>query len=143
MPDTGRPSKLTPAAKERVLQALGLGNTRAHAAAYAGIDAATLRRWMVRGRDETEGSHTEFRQAVLAAESRAQMMATGCIAKAIRDGNWKAAAWIDALDCNDDGELRLADPIYLINYLFKMGPQPPEPLDMPGLDPTPDGLSCL
>ena len=94
MPDTGRPSKLTPAAKEKVLQALGLGNTRAHAAAYAGIDAATLRRWMGRGRDEKEGSYTQLRQAVLQAESRAQMLATGCIAKAIRDGDWKAAAWM-------------------------------------------------
>ncbi len=94
MAENGRPSKLTPEVQEKVLQALGLGNTRAHAAVYAGVGERTFRRWMAEGQEEGEGPYTELRQAVLAAESRAQMLATGCIAKAIRDGDWKAAAWM-------------------------------------------------
>ncbi len=94
MAENGRPSKLTPEVQEKVLQALGLGNTRGHAAVYAGVGERTFRRWMAEGQEEGEGPYTELRQAVLAAESRAQMLATGCIAKAIRDGDWKAAAWM-------------------------------------------------
>lgn len=94
MAENGRPSRLTPEVQEKVLQALGLGNTRAHAAAYAGVGERTFRRWMSEGQEEGEGPYAELRQAVLAAESRAQMMAMGAIAKAIRDGDWKAAAWM-------------------------------------------------
>jgi len=93
MPDNGRPSKLTPEIQEKIVQALVLGNHRQDAAAYAGIDATTFRRWLIRGLQEKEGPHAEFRQAVLEAEARAKITAMGCITKAARDGDWKAAAW--------------------------------------------------
>ena len=94
MPDAGRPSKLTPQVTEQLVQALRLGNSCKHSAIYAGIDEATLRRWMARGRVEREGPHAELNKAVIEAEAKAQIVAMGCITKAIRDGDWKAATWL-------------------------------------------------
>ena len=45
-----------------------------------------------------------------------------------------------AVDGNDDEQIDLADPIYLLNALFQGGPPPVAPNDC-GTDPTP-GLSC-
>ena len=64
MAEAGRPSKLTPEVQEKLVQALGIGNTRTQAAAYAGIDSSTLWRWMARGRTEEDGLHAELRRAV-------------------------------------------------------------------------------
>ena len=49
----------------------------------------------------------------------------------------------DALDANDDGQLDIADAIYVLNYLFIAGPAMPPPFPEPGLDPTADGLGCF
>ena len=48
---------------------------------------------MARGRVEREGSYAELHEAVLAAEARAKITSMGCITKAARDGDWRAAAW--------------------------------------------------
>jgi len=40
-------------------------------------------------------------------------------------------------DVNDDDVLDITDPIYLLNYLYLGGPQPPEPFQEEGPDPTP------
>ena len=93
MPEMGRPTKLEPEVQERIVQALLLGNHRQDAAEYAGIHPATLRRWLLRGFEEQEGPYVAFRKAVLEAEARAKITAMGCITKAARDGDWKAAAW--------------------------------------------------
>jgi hypothetical protein len=93
MAEEGRPSKLTPEIQERVVQALTLGNHRQDAAAYVGLHPRTLRRWLLRGLDETEGPYADFLRAVVEAEARAKITAMGCITKAARDGDWKAAAW--------------------------------------------------
>ena len=47
----------------------------------------------------------------------------------------------DACDSNDDGQLNMADSVYLLNWLFKFGPVPsaPGPFD-DGADPTEDNL---
>lgn len=94
MADTGRPTDLTPPVREKILQALSLGNSRKQAAAFAGIGESTFRRWLQRGREEPEGVFREFRESVLEAEARAQIAAMACVTKAIRDGDWKAAAWM-------------------------------------------------
>ncbi|NRA75242.1 MAG: hypothetical protein HRU16_04815, partial [Planctomycetes bacterium] len=49
----------------------------------------------------------------------------------------------DSGDCNDDGGLNLADPIFLLSYLFiPNSPQPPPP-ERCGVDLTPsDALEC-
>jgi len=48
----------------------------------------------------------------------------------------------DANDANDDGEVSISDPSYLLNFLFIGGPPPPPPFDEPGEDPTDDDLGC-
>ena len=48
----------------------------------------------------------------------------------------------DAADVNDDAVLDIADPIFLLQFLFIGGPTPPEPTWIPGTDPTPDRLDC-
>lgn len=48
-----------------------------------------------------------------------------------------------ALDTNDSGKLNIADPIYLLNFLFSGGPTIPEPFESCGDDPTPDGIECV
>ncbi len=96
MPDPGRPTKLTPAIQEKIVQALSIGSYRGDAAEYAGIDPKTLRRWLVRGIQEPESEYGDFRSAVLEAESRAKVTAMSCITKASRGGDWKAAAyWLE------------------------------------------------
>ena len=47
-----------------------------------------------------------------------------------------------ALDANDDGRVDIADGVWLANYLFTGGPPPPPPFPNPGIDPTPDPLTC-
>ncbi len=96
MPDNGRPSKLTPEIQEKIVQALSIGTYRKDAAEYAGIDAATLYRWMLRGAREKDSAYADLRTAVLEAESRAKITAIGSITKAMRNGDWRAAAyWLE------------------------------------------------
>lgn len=80
-----RPLKYSPQRVEAILGALRLGNTRAAAAAYAGVDDETLRRWMPR--------FPEFRAAVVKAEADAEVRAVAEIRQAYQAGNWTAAAW--------------------------------------------------
>jgi hypothetical protein len=49
----------------------------------------------------------------------------------------------DACDANDDGRLDLSDTMYLLQWLFLRGPQPPAPgIIERGVDPTDDMLQC-
>ena len=48
----------------------------------------------------------------------------------------------DAIDVNDDGELDIADPVYLLLNLFAGGAAIPEPVDWCGEDPTLDAIDC-
>ena len=48
----------------------------------------------------------------------------------------------DACDSNDNGQIDLADAIYLLNYIFTAGLLPPAPFIEKGLDQTPEGLGC-
>ena len=75
MREPGRPSKLTLDVQEKIIQALHLGNHRKHAAAYAGIDETTLRRWMARGRNPSDEAYAAFREAVEQAEAKANQSA--------------------------------------------------------------------
>ena len=50
----------------------------------------------------------------------------------------------DAADADDNGALDMADPIYLLRFLFQGGaPVPPPGVQEIGPDPTPDALGCL
>lgn len=49
----------------------------------------------------------------------------------------------DACDADDTGRLDVTDAIYVLNWLFLAGPQPPAPGPFePGEDPTEDDLDC-
>jgi hypothetical protein len=49
-------------------------------------------------------------------------------------------ACLEAADGDDDGAVRITDPVYLLSYHFYGGNPPPEPFRCCGLDPTPDSL---
>ena len=52
---------------------------------------------------------------------------------------------MDVLDVNDDGQIDIADGVYLLSYLFKNGPEPSAPFTAPGQDGVSDflpGLAC-
>ena len=49
----------------------------------------------------------------------------------------------DAGDVNDDGNFDVSDPIYLFNYLFVMGAEPPAPFGECGHDASADDLECI
>jgi hypothetical protein len=47
-----------------------------------------------------------------------------------------------SVDANDSGQLDIADPIYLLDYLFGTKISPPAPFPEPGYDETEDALIC-
>ena len=47
-----------------------------------------------------------------------------------------------AADVDDDGEITLGDAVRLLLYLFLGASEPPAPFGIPGLDDTPDDLTC-
>ncbi len=49
---------------------------------------------------------------------------------------------LDAADFDDNGKVQIGDPVGLLSWLFGSGAPPAPPADLPGTDPTPDGLSC-
>jgi hypothetical protein len=49
---------------------------------------------------------------------------------------------MDSADANDEGDVDLADAVYLLSYLFAHGPLPPPPFLACGEDPTDDSLDC-
>lgn len=48
----------------------------------------------------------------------------------------------DALDANDDGAFNIADPLFLLDYLFSGGTPISDPSGVCGEDPTVDNLTC-
>lgn len=49
----------------------------------------------------------------------------------------------DACDANDDGKINLADAVFVMNYQFKFGPEPPAPFPDQGSDETIDDPTGL
>ena len=49
----------------------------------------------------------------------------------------------EQLDANDDGQVNIADPIYIRSWGFILGPEPPPPFPACGSDPTPDLIDCI
>lgn len=49
----------------------------------------------------------------------------------------------DAFDVNDDGDVNVADTIFLLSFLQEQEEEPPPPYPNPGRDPTPDTLGFL
>ncbi|MGI8552841.1 MAG: hypothetical protein ACR2PL_18945 [Dehalococcoidia bacterium] len=82
---SGRKSKYTPEAVEKLTHAIALGATYKLAANYAGIDYDTLRVWR-----ETKPA---FSVALKEAEGKATMGWLRKVEEAAEAGVWQAAAW--------------------------------------------------
>ena len=100
------PTKFTRARSEVVLELLGAGALRTHAARVAGVDPATLYRWLVRGRKALPGSRSRaFSDAVAEAEEDPRL------------GALKA-----------EHERRLDNPVLAFRWLERRGEFAPEPV---------------
>lgn len=69
----GRPSKLTPEVKARLVQAIEAGNYYEAACGYAGITYTTFRNWMIKGENAKSGMYREFFEAITRAETVAEV----------------------------------------------------------------------
>lgn len=70
----GRPSKLTPATRQRILDLLKLAHSQDDAAILAGIGTRTMTRWLARGRQATSGEYYEFWRDVELAASEGKSL---------------------------------------------------------------------
>lgn len=86
----GRPSKLTPEVKKRLLDAIRAGNYYEAACQYAGISYATFWRWMQQGENAKSGQYRDFREAIIAAEAEAEVRMVAQWQAQIPD-DWRAA----------------------------------------------------
>ena len=87
----GRPSKLSPARRERFCELLREGNYLETAAYASGIHPSTVYNWLDAGALENTGAHHLFFEAVKKAAALAEIDALK-IAKA-GGNNWQSAAW--------------------------------------------------
>lgn len=107
-----RPTKLTPAVEELILDALRKGNTRTAAAEYVGIPRETLSRWMARS--------VTFRHAVTRAEAEAEVHAVDALRDGYDDGDWRAAlAWLERRRHDDWGRRDRLDLVATIRILAR------------------------
>lgn len=84
----GRPTKLSPVAREQILASLRGGSPRGLAARYAGLGEATFYRWL----SDPRPAFREFREAVERAEAEAEHAAVAAVRSAMTR-HWRAAAW--------------------------------------------------
>jgi transposase len=85
-----RPTKLTDAVTERIVQAIRAGNYPEPAARAAGISASTYYRWIARGQQERSGVFRDFAEAVARAEGESEVHAVAVIRRAMTE-DWRAA----------------------------------------------------
>ena len=90
---SAKKSKLTTARAKRICDALAVGATLQSAAEYAGIHRDTLRHWIQKGERMHRGIYARLAEDVYEAQGRAKVAALATIARASKDGDWKAAAW--------------------------------------------------
>jgi len=83
-----RTTKQTPAAIDRLVEAVELGATWELAAAAAGVDVSTVHRW------HADESNREFCDRLKRAEAVGALAALRSIHEAAVGGTWQAAAWL-------------------------------------------------
>ena len=81
---TGRPTKRTPEAHSRIIQAIKMGATRRLAALYAGMSETAFYEW--------QAEEVEFAESIKAAEASRSLRWLATIEKA-SELSWQAAAW--------------------------------------------------
>ena len=89
----GRPNKLTSDVKAALIGAIGQVAHRSTAAAIAGIDQKTLRRWLHQGQaEDAKEPFISFAMDFLKAEAEVEMRLTRTVVQA-SDRDWHAGAW--------------------------------------------------
>jgi transposase len=89
----GRPTKLTPAVHATIVEAVARGSYLETAAALAGLDPATVRRWVKRGADEPESAYGRLADAIRQAQAESEDRDLAALAAAADGGVWQARAW--------------------------------------------------
>ena len=101
----GRPSELTPEVEESLLKNIRAGVPIQTAAIAVGISRQTFHNWMKRGSDEayriskgeklraSEEKFFYFFDTVMRAKEEAKAGHIAVVAKAGREGDWRASAW--------------------------------------------------
>jgi hypothetical protein len=89
----GQNTKLTPEVRDKIIEAIKIGNYQETAAAYAGISQSSFYAWLERGRNEPGSIYSEFLEAVEKAKAQSEVRDVTLIEKAATDGSWQAAAW--------------------------------------------------
>lgn len=87
-----RPTKLTPEAQKKIVQAISVGATYKLAAQYGGVSYKTFNDWMQKGEAAKTGQYREFCNAVKEAEGTAGVKWLAVIDQAAAK-SWQAAAW--------------------------------------------------
>lgn len=87
----GRLTKLTSERHKKICDLLRAGNTRTCAAGAAGVEPLTFRNWYAKGEREQSGPFFTFFTDAARAEHEAEAMYVTVIAKAAKDGDWRAA----------------------------------------------------
>lgn len=91
-PGPGKRPGLTKGVMKKFIAALEAGGYLQDAADYAGIGRSTANLWMAKGR-AGEAGYVDFVEAVERAQAGAIAKDLEAIAKAAKDGDWRAAAW--------------------------------------------------
>lgn len=89
----GRPTKLNEKLHTEIVTLIENGNYLETAACAAGVDVATVRRWLKRGARAASGPYAEFCAAVKTAEAIAEARSLRRIRSAAINGVWQADAW--------------------------------------------------
>ena len=87
-----RPSKLTPAVRAALVDALRAGHYQEQAARLAGISPSTFYDWKDRG-ESGEQPYSEFLEAIERARAEAEDLYLRIVRTAAEKGTWQAAAW--------------------------------------------------
>lgn len=91
---TGRPTKMTPEAQAKIVEALESGNFRVTACKSAGVSMRTFNDWLLLGKKRPRGKFGRFRHAVLDAESKAEIRAVKLLMAASENDPKHAAWWL-------------------------------------------------
>lgn len=112
----GRPTKRTPEARARILEAVEQGNTLDGSAKYAGMHPDTLREWR---RDDAV-----FYEAVEKAREKMRVGMLACLTRAaVNERQWQAAAW-KLERCFPEDYARKFQPVAMVSQQAQAGDEP-------------------
>ncbi|CAB4128446.1 hypothetical protein UFOVP100_33 [uncultured Caudovirales phage] len=89
----GRPTKFTPEVKEKLLIAIRKGAPYELACNYARIDVSTMYNWKEKAEIDKLPDYIQFFQDLKEAEGHTALIWLDIIDKAMKEGQWTAAAW--------------------------------------------------